>query len=316
MEDRPGIIFSLYAAGIFFSCLLYAFRLKRTRNSLLCAALSAVFGAALAAVFAKVFFLLHNLGLDARNWTAEELLRFSWEELSFTGGCIGFSLGVLLAARLTGIPGKAALDAFSVPGCLLIAFARMAEAGMSTVGQGDMPSFLPAVFPFAVMNSWGMPNLAVFFPEALAALAVGAWILVTEKRKKAELSRFEEACFLLCSLQLFLEMLTVNYWIPFVISFIHLDQVLCAIILLTVMIRRCVRMKKAGPVIVTVLLLGLNALMQFVQDKPYLFPIPESVDAGTLAVIVFALISAGLVLTWTLKVRKVSPVNQTECKPA
>ena len=41
--------------------------------------------------------------------------------------------------------------------------------------------------------------------------------------------------------------------------------------------------------------MGLNALMQFVQDKPYLFPLPESVDAGTLAIIVFALCSAGMI---------------------
>ena len=45
----------------------------------------------------------------------------------------------------------------------------------------------------------------------------------------------------------------------------------------------------------TVLLIGLNALMQFVQDKPYLFPLPEGTDVGTLAMIIFALCSAGLV---------------------
>ena len=41
--------------------------------------------------------------------------------------------------------------------------------------------------------------------------------------------------------------------------------------------------------------MGLNALMQFVQDKPYLFPLPEGSDVGGLAVIVFALCSAGMI---------------------
>jgi hypothetical protein len=74
--------------------------------------------------------------------------------------------------------------------------------------------------------------------------------------------------------------------------------VLCAVILLVMMIRRTVRDKKAGPLIATVLLLGLNALMQFVQDKPYLFPLPEGTNIATVAIIVFALTSAGLIAVW------------------
>ena len=73
------------------------------------------------------------------------------------------------------------------------------------------------------------------------------------------------------------------------------EQVLCAVILLVIAIRRTVREQKAGPLIITVLLLGLNALMQFMQDKPYLFPLPEGTNIGTVAIIVFALISAGLI---------------------
>ena len=310
MEGNPALVAGLYAAGLIASGLLFMFRMKGTKRAGLCALLSAFFGTLFAAVFAKVFFLLHNLGMDARNWSAGEIFQIRWEEMSFTGGCVGFVLGVWVSAKLARIPEKQALDAFSVPGCLLIAFARMAEAGMGTIGQGDMPEFLPAVFPFAVKNSWGIPNLAVFSLEALAALICGGWLLLTEKRETAAGIRFEKGCFTLCAAQLFLEMLTVNYWIPFIISFIHMDQVICAVILLILIIRWSVRTKKAGPVIVTVLLLGLNALMQFVQDKPYLFPIPESVDAGTLGIIVFALISAGLILTEILTVRKLSPENQ------
>jgi hypothetical protein len=120
-----------------------------------------------------------------------------------------------------------------------------------------------------------------------------------EQRFKDSEDFFETAVWVLCSVQLFLEMLcTTSSWIPFIISFIHLEQVLCAVILLVMMIRRTVRDKKAGPLIATVLLLGLNALMQFVQDKPYLFPLPEDTNIALLAVIVFALTAAGLIAAW------------------
>ena len=185
METNPAVIAGLYAAGLILSGLLFARGLNGIRNGRRCALLSVLIGLPAAAVLAKILFLIHNLGLDARNWSAEELFQLRWEDLSFTGGCIGFSIGVRAAARLTGIPGGKALDAFAVPGCLLIAFARMAESCMGTVGQGDMPSFLPAVFPFAVKNGWGIPNLAVFTLEALAALLCGGWLLLTRKRKEA-----------------------------------------------------------------------------------------------------------------------------------
>ena len=265
MEENMTLILGLYAAGLAVSGLLFAYRLGKAGEKRLCALIGMILGLPLAYAGAKLFFLLHNAGLDLRNWSAETMFLPRWEELSFAGGCLGFVLGIRVAAGILRVPGGKALDLFAVPGCILIIFARMAEAGMETIGQGDMPSFLPEVFPFALKDAAGVKGA------------------------------FEKACIVLCSLQLFLEMLIVNYWIPFIISFIHLDQVICAVILLILVIRLSVRIKKAGPAIVTALLMGLNALMQFVQDKPYLFPLPESVDAGTLAIIVFALCSAGMI---------------------
>ena len=301
MEENVTLILGLYAAGLILASLLYAYRLGKTGEKRACALLAAIFGLPLAYAGAKLFFLLQHAGMDIGNWTAEAAFLPRWEEMSFAGGCLGFVLGVWLAAKMLRIPGRKALDLFAVPGCLLIAFARMAEAGMETIGQGDMPAFLPEVFPFAITDDWGA-TLAVFTLEALTAVLCALWLTI-EERKPAGCDRhFDKACIVLCAVQLFLDMLTVNYWIPFIISFIHLDQVLCAIILLIQVIRRCVRNKKAGPVFVTVLLIGLNALMQYIQDKPYLFPLPEGTDVGTLAVIVFAVCSAGLIAAglWAL----------------
>ena len=294
MEENMTLILGLYAAGLAVSGLLFAYRLGKADEKRLCALIGMILGLPLAYAGAKLFFLLHNAGLDLRNWSAETMFLPRWEELSFAGGCMGFVLGIRVAAGILRVPGGKALDLFAVPGCILIIFARMAEAGMETIGQGDMPSFLPEVFPFALKDTWGA-SLAVFTLEAIAAAGCAVWLLISEKRQAGVKGAFEKACIVLCSLQLFLEMLIVNYWIPFIISFIHLDQVICAVILLILVIRLSVRIKKAGPAIVTALLMGLNALMQFVQDKPYLFPLPESVDAGTLAIIVFALCSAGMI---------------------
>lgn len=294
MEENITLILGVYAAGLAVSGLLFAYRLGKAGEKRLCALIGMILGLPLAYVGAKLFFLLHNAGLDIRNWSAEAMFQPRWEELSFAGGCLGFTLGIWLAAKLLHVSGGKALDLFAVPGCILIAFARMAEAGMETIGQGDMPSFLPEVFPFALTDAWGA-SLAVFTLEAVAAICCAAWLLVGGKKQEGMDRQFEKACIVLCSVQLFLEMLIVNYWIPFIISFVHLDQVLCAVILLILVIRLSVRIKKAGPAIVTALLMGLNALMQYVQDKPYLFPLPESAEVGTLAVIVFALCSAGMI---------------------
>ncbi len=294
MEENLTLILGLYAAGLAAAGLLYMYRLGKAGEKRLCALLSVILGLPLAYAGAKLFFLLHNLGADFRNWSADMLLAH-WEEMSFTGGCIGFTLGVWIVARILHISGRKALDLFAVPGCVLIIFTRMAEAGMETIGQGDMPAFLPEVFPFALKDDWGA-SLAVFTLEALAALCCALWLVITERGKQGTNLHFEKACIVLCGAQLFLEMLVTNYWIPFIISFIHLEQVLCAVILLVTVVRISLRIKKAGPVVVTALLMGLNALMQFVQDKPYLFPLPEGSDVGGLAVIVFALCSAGMIV--------------------
>ena len=295
MEGNITLILVLYAAGLAVSGLLYAYRLGRAGEKRLCALLGMVLGLPLAYAGAKLFFLLQHMGLDIGSWTAERAFFPRWEEMSFVGGCIGFVLGIWIASKILLVPGRKALDLFAVPGCILIAFARMAEAGMEIIGQGEMPAFLPQVFPFAVVDDWGDATLAVFTLEALTALLCALWLFLSSRKRTGFGGQFEKACVVLCAVQLFLEMLVVNYWIPFIISFIRLDQVLCAVVLLILVIRGCVRNQKAGPAVVTVLLIGLNGFMQFVQDKPYLFPLPEGTDVSTLAMIVFALCSVGLV---------------------
>ena len=294
MEDNIALILILYAIGLILSGLLYSFRLGKAGENRLCALLGMALGLPLAYVCAKLFFLLHNIGMDIRNWTVDSALLPQWEEMSFAGGCIGFALGILAAAKIMRVQGRKALNLFAVPGCLLVAFARLAEMGMETIGRGELPAFMPQVFPLALVDDWGDAKLAVFTLAALAALLCALWLAVKGRKPIGYELQFGKACIVLCSIQLFLEML-VDTWIPFIISFIHLDQVICGVILLVTVIRGSVRNKKAGPVIVTVLLIGLNALMQFVQDKPYLVPALNGADIPSLATAVFALCSVGLI---------------------
>ena len=297
--QNPGLVFGLYIAGLLIFGILYAVSLNKAGLKWLCAPLSAVFGTILAVIGARLFFLLPNLIFDGGTLDPEYLFTLHPDEMSFVGGCAGFILGTVIAAKICRINTKAALDAMALPGCLLVAFARMAETGMGFINMGEMPSFLPAVYPFALLNGWGLPDFSVSTLMALAALFCALWLALTVHRWSIPGLRFEQAVAVLCSAQLFLEMLcTTSSWIPFIISFIHLEQVLCAVVLLVLMIRHTVRNKKAGPLIMTVLLLGLNALMQFVQDKPYLFPLPEGTDIATLAIVVFALTSVGLIAAW------------------
>ena len=296
---NPGLFYGLCAGGLLAFGILYAFTLKKAGLKILCAPVSALFGLILAVVGARLFYLLPDLLFGGGRLEAEYLFTLRPDGMSFVGGCAGFALGAAAAARVCREDVKAALDAMALPGCVLIAFVRLAETGIGYINLGDMPSFLPSVWPFAVMNAWNRPDLSVSTLMALAALLCALWLLLTERRTEAPGLRFEKTVFALCAAHLFLEMLcTTSSWIPFIISFIHLEQVYCAVIILVIMIRRTVRNKKAGPLIVTVLLLGLNALMQFMQDKPYLFPLPGGTDIGTVALIVFALISAGLMAVW------------------
>ena len=312
---NPGLVYGLYAAGLILFGVLYSFSLKKAGLKCLCAPLAVLFGTVLAVACARLFFLLPALIFGGAPWDFGYFVTLRADEMSFTGGCLGFALGAFLAAKACREDVKPALDAMAVPGCLLVAFARLAETGIGYVNMGEMPSFLPAAWPFAVLNGWGLPELSVSTLSALAALLVALWLLLTGKKAAVPGLRFEKAAWMLCAAQLFLEMLcTTSSWIPFVISFIHYEQVLCAVILLVIMIRRTVITKKAGPLILTVLMIGLNALMQFVQDKPYLFPLPEGTDLATLSVVVFALTSAGLVAAWLLSERAQSSSCGTSSK--
>ena len=194
--------------------------------------------------FAKLsYVILLEAGsiLEWGEWDA--LFSLQPRHFCFTGGACGVCLGVLLAARMTGYrPAASGLDWFVVPGALLIAGLRLAEAALGNLGAGrylDLPDGSPLRL-LAMINSYGEPHLAVYRLEALAALAVAALSLTDRKRRPG--LRFELAVFRLCACQILLENLRSQalMW-----GFVRVEQVLCAVIMMSLTLLNC-RRKSGG----------------------------------------------------------------------
>ncbi|MER1993415.1 MAG: prolipoprotein diacylglyceryl transferase family protein, partial [Eubacteriales bacterium] len=157
-------------------------------------------------VFAKLFYvLLMEAGhiVEWGEWDA--LFSLRPDTFCFTGGGVGVWLGLLLSARITGCrPAGTFLDLFTVPGLLLAAGLRMAEMELGSLGTGRFIEAAAAPpFPFAVVNEYGEAHVAVFFWEALWALAVLVLSLFGRNRRPG--ARFEAAVFRLCAGQIVLE---------------------------------------------------------------------------------------------------------------
>ena len=221
--------------------------------------------------------------------------------LSFAAGAAGFIAGTTLAAKLCGIRPMKALDLFAAPGCVFLFLARIAEAGMDTIGVGDaVEAEWLQVFPLLIRNDWGDAYLSVFVLEALTALACLIPALRAGQAGEPDGQTFRRTAVWLLGAQIFWEMLLqYPYTRTFITSFVSLEQVFCAVMLLAIVIAGCVRNRKWGPVPVFLALLGCSAFFQFFRDNKIEFVFEEgwewAVDnAVTIAFAAFFLISAGL----------------------
>ena len=128
---------------------------------------------------------------------------------------------------------------------------------------------------FAVRDAWGVWYLSVSTLAAFLALVIGLMAFLRLKKGKLPAGMvFERCAFLLCTVRFFLELTRMECLIFF---FVHLDQALCALIMLALFIRVGIRIKKAGkrfPVLSLILFLlcfALNGIMQYAMDKPWKF---------------------------------------------
>ena len=222
--------------------------LRRDRRGAAAAAVSFPLCAVLGFVSAKLFYVVLMESINIVSWGEWGAL-FSLDpaRFSFTGGAVGVWLGVLLSAKLTGYkPARRLLDRFTLPGALLVAGLRMAEMELGSLGTGRYIE-VPADSSFlilAVYNRYGEPHMAVFVWEAVAALVIGLLSLHGEEGNPGR--RFETAVFRLCTCQILLENMRSRtlMW-----GFVRVEQLLCTVILMILMLLACARnTKKQGAV--------------------------------------------------------------------
>ncbi len=261
--------------------MLFHLRLSRRKLSALAAWITLPMGAVLAVVMAKAGFLLFKAEEQFGLFGAGALIRIHQETFCFVTGCIGYVLAVLMAAYILKLPRPDVLDCFAPAGCLIIAGVRFGEIWLGEFGLGELTTFgFPYIedgspltfFPLSVKNEWGEWWLAVCTLEALAALICMAYAFSIRNRRPG--MRFHRTVFLLCAFQFVLELMRANAMIFF---FVHVEQVLCALIMITLIIQAGIRYAKSRgrqPVwawILSFLCLLINGLAQYALDKPYKF---------------------------------------------
>ena len=271
--------FLIMGAGLAVGCALFAAALAKRRLPPVHALAAYLAGAAAAFAGAKLFYLLSDLGADLNVNGFGALIDLNPEKLSFAGGCIGFVSGAVIVLRLMKDPLGEALDLIAVPGCVTLMAARLAQGELGVIGLGDYVGGTPWALPLlSAADEWGDRYLAVFFLEALAALITGLWAFLV-RNKKTEMPLFARTAYVLCALQLFLEMLKTT-WVPLVISFIRLDQVLCAFVMLFMLLPAVRKNGRKSGIVIFFTCIAINGVTQYIMDKPYLFiwVFPENIE--------------------------------------
>ena len=294
----PVFAVCMMVAGLAAGMVWYALRLKKNDLPPAAALLGAALGSLLALICAKAGYLLHDLGSRLFEGYFEEVAAIEATMLSFVCGCAGMTAGEALGAKLRGVrPGKA-LDLFAAPGCVFLCLARIAEGGMDTLGMGDaVEAEWLQFFPITMKNGWGEAYLSVFVLEALTALVC----LIPALRRGRDGDReglvFERTAVCLLGAQAGWEMLLQYPYIrTFLTSFVSLEQVFCALLLLALILRGCAKSGKWLPVPAALAMLGISAFFQFFRDNKIETSWEWAADnAWMISLAAFALVSAGLI---------------------
>ena len=150
-----------------------------------------------------------------------------------------------------------------------------------------MPESL-SFFPFALTNEWGESYPAVFMLSFLACLIVSAFAFLARREGRPG-ALFLRTAFYLALPQIMMESLLAECmkW-----GFVRVQQVLCAVVLLTVLIAECRRCEKGtflhawAPLMVLLLCVAGLVGVEFALDKSGL---PAYVGYGAMAVLLIAI---------------------------
>ena len=303
LTDSPVFAVGMMLAGLAVCMIWYAFRLKKEQLPVSATALAAVLGSLLALVCAKAGYLLHDLGTRLFEGYFDEITAIEPVMLSFICGCAGMTAGTVLGAKIFSIRAGKALDLFAAPACIFLCLARIAEGGMDTIGIGDAVEIeWLQFFPLTMKNGWDEAYLSVFVLEALTALACLFPALRRRREGDWDGIVFGRTAVCLLGVQTGWEMLLQYPYIrTFITSFVSLEQVFCAILLLALIIFGYVKSRRwtrFWTIPVTLVLLGISAFFQFFRDNKIETEWEWALDnAWTISMAAFALVSAGLVFT-------------------
>ncbi len=264
MSTYPVIAAASFAAAF---CLFFV-ELKRRGQRPGIALTVLPFSLLLAVALAKLLYeLLMRMDYFLIWGEWEVFLDFTPKHLCFTAGIAGACLGVRLTAG-RGENAAVILDCFAAPVSLLIAGLRLAESEQGLFGAGAYAgeNGLFSRPPFAVTDAWGDAYVAVFFWEALAALAIGLAVLLSRETRPG--LRFQKTILALCLTQLLLENLRTQgmRW-----GFVHTEQAICAVIILILTAAACRRSRKKKhrwlPVPLYVLCVAAFIAAEFARQK-------------------------------------------------
>ena len=241
---------------------------------------AAVLPALLGLVCAKVgYLLLQGAGTPSA---------FRW---CFTTGIVGMLLGTGLAARMTGMDTIRVQDRAAPALCAAAALARLSQRWLGEVGAGpwlEEGSFFCRA-PFALVNDWGEAVLAIYLPEALAAL-IGSVLCLRRESAAGRKGIPSEppggsiavAAAFLTVPQILLEQLRSGHFMHW--RMMRAEQAVCALTALAVLLYVFVKREggfraglrsAAGPAAAFLGCCILIAVTQFVLDgKLFFLPVP------------------------------------------
>ena len=199
------------------ACWLYGVRLKAVSGARSGGALvSVLMAAALGLLFSKLFYVLFKLDFDS-------LLVWNFEKFSVFGGAFGVCIAVALCAPLCRVKSVDALNAFAPAGALLLCGVRLGELFLGSYG-------LIGISDSLFENDWHV--CLVEAGVAMLAALLAWWVY---DRRVA----FMRTAYLICAFQLLTELLHNNQ--AMFLSFVHIEQVLCAVVMLAIMFLHCRR---------------------------------------------------------------------------
>ena len=319
MNSLFGYIMT-FSAGILLSAILFVIRVRRAGLSVSRSLIGFLAGILCAALLAKAVCVAFYYPALNDMYGLGKWIRLIPGEFSFVGGCVGFCAGIVIPWLRQRRHISRLLDQWALPGCLLAAFARFSEifldsTGLAEISVTGLPDIedgsLLARFPFAVPDPWGLWYFAVSTLTALLLMIICACTLIREKRGMLNAApagqSFCWTVFMMCVVRFFLELTRMESLIFF---FVHIEQVLSALVMLGICIRMgLVLRKRTGrfPRWAIPCLLGcfvINGLTQFLLDKPWKFEflMPEAVfswvnaNLSGFCYVIFLLTSVGLIL--------------------